>query len=430
MPAAEWLSKRRKPDAESAAGPRVLVVGGGFGGLSAVAALARSGARVTLVDRNAYSTFQPLLYQVATAGLTPSDVAYPLRSMTRRKAASFRRGVLTGLDLADRHITLADGGRLGYDYLILATGVAASFFGITGAAEHCLSLYTRNDAVTLRDHLSAWLERLSIPRQASGLAITIIGGGATGVELAGTLADLRNIGLAAAFPDVDPGSMQIRLIEQAPALITPFLPGLRRYAYRQLRARGVEVRLGTGISAVSADAVRLTDGTDLPSDMTVWAAGVSAPEPVTGLGLPQGQGGRVITGPDLRVRGQDRVFAVGDIALIGSQPLAQLAQPAIQQGRHAAAQIRRLMAAQPTTAFHYHDKGTMATIGRRSAVVQLPYKVRFRGTIAWLAWLGLHLFYLLGGRNRIATLVNLSWRYLTWRRTGGVLAGDEPAESG
>jgi NADH dehydrogenase len=430
MPAAGWLSKRRKPGAESAAGPRVLVVGGGFGGLSAVAALARSGARVTLVDRNAYSTFQPLLYQVATAGLTPSDVAHPLRSVTRRKGARFRRGVLADLDLADRQITLADGGRLGYDYLILATGVAASFFGITGAAEHCLSLYTRTDAVALRDHLSGWLERLSIPGQASGLAITIIGGGATGVELAGTLADLRNIGLAAAFPDVDPGRMQIRLIEQAPALIMPFLPGLRRYAYRQLRARGVEVRLGTGISAVSAAAVHLTGGTDLPSDITVWAAGVSAPESVTGLGLPQGRGGRVITDPDLRVRGQDRVFAVGDIALIDSQPLAQLAQPAIQEGRHAAAQIRRLMAAQPTTAFHYHDKGTMATIGRRSAVVQLPYKLRFRGTIAWLAWFALHLFYLLGGRNRLATLVNLSWRYLTWRRTGGVLAGDEPTESG
>ena len=430
MPAGEWLSKRRKPGAVSAAGPRVLVVGGGFGGLSAVAALARSGARVTLVDRNAYSTFQPLLYQVATAGLTPSDVAHPLRSVTRRKGARFRRGVLADLDLADRHITLADGGRLGYDYLILATGVAASFFGITGAAEHCLSLYTRTDAVALRDHLSGWLERLSIPGPASGLAITIIGGGATGVELAGTLADLRNIGLAAAFPDVDPGRMQIRLIEQAPALIMPFLPGLRRYAYRQLRARGVEVRLGTGISAVSAAAVHLTGGTDLPSDITVWAAGVSAPESVTGLGLPQGRGGRVITDPDLRVRGQDRVFAVGDIALIDSQPLAQLAQPAIQEGRHAAAQIRRLMAAQPTTAFHYHDKGTMATIGRRSAVVQLPYKLRFRGTIAWLAWFALHLFYLLGGRNRLATLVNLTWRYLTWRRTGGVLAGDEPTESG
>jgi NADH dehydrogenase len=229
---------------------------------------------------------------------------------------------------------------------------------------------------------------------------------------------------------VDPGSLHIRLIEQAPALIMPFTPALRDYAYRQLRGRGVEVRLGTGIAAVSAHSVRLAGGTDLPSDITVWAAGVSAPEPVAALGLAQGHGGRVVTGPDLRVRGQDRVFAVGDIGLIDGQPIAQLAQPAIQQGRHAAAQIRRLMAAQDTVPFRYHDKGTMATIGRRSAVVQLPYHVRFRGTLAWLAWLGLHLITLLGGRNRVSAMVNLAWRYLTWSRTGGVLAGDEPAETG
>jgi NADH:ubiquinone reductase (H+-translocating) len=423
-------AKRRNRGAESSTGPRVVVVGAGFGGLSAVAALAHSGAHVTLVDRNAYSTFQPLLYQVATAGLTPSDVAYPLRAITRKKEARFRRGGLAGIDLADRRITLADGSSLDYDYLILATGVSTSFFGITGAAQHCFSLYTRHDAIALRNQLIAELERRSIPGQADGLAITIVGGGATGVELAGTLADLRNIALSAAFPDVDPGGMQICLIEQASSLITPFHPALRKYALRQLRARGVEVRLGTGIGAVSAHSVRLADGADLASDITVWAAGVSAPEPVTGLGLAQGHGGRVITDPDLRVRGHDRVFAVGDIALIESQPLPQLAQPAIQQGRHAAAQIRRLMAAQATVPFRYHDKGTMATIGRRSAVVQLPHHVRFRGTIAWFAWLGLHLVTLLGGRNRISALINLAWRYLTWRRTGGVLAGDEPAETG
>jgi NADH:ubiquinone reductase (H+-translocating) len=421
---------QRNRDAESATGPRVVIVGGGFGGLSAVAGLARSGARITLVDRNAYSTFQPLLYQVATAGLTPSDVAYPLRAVTRKKAARFRRGALAGIDLADRRITLTEGGSIDYDYLILATGVAASFFGIPGAAQHCFSLYTRHDAIALRDQLIAELERRSIPGQAEGLAITIIGGGATGVELAGTLADLRNIALAAAYPDVDPDRLQIRLIEQAPSLLTPFRPTLRDYAYRQLRGRGVEVRLGTGIAAVSAHSVRLADGTELPSDITVWAAGVSAPEPVAALGLAQGHGGRVETDPDLRVRGQDRVFAVGDIGLIDGQPLAQLAQPAIQQGRHAAAQIRRLMAAQDTVPFRYHDKGTMATIGRRSAVVQLPYHVRFGGTLAWLAWLGLHLVTLLGGRNRISAMVNLAWRYLTWRRTGGVLAGDEAAETG
>jgi NADH dehydrogenase len=414
---------------QSDAAVRVVVVGAGFGGLSAMKALARSGAQVTLVDRNAYSTFQPLLYQVATAGLAPSDVAYPLRAVARRKAARFRRGVLAGADLANRTIALADGGSVGYDYLILATGVSAAFFGITGAAENCFSLYTRRDAIVLRNQLIADLEQRSLPGQAAGLAVTIVGGGATGIELAGTLADLRNIALPAAFPDVDPAGLHLRLIEQAPSLITPFASGLRDYAHRQLQARGVEVRLGTGISAVSAHSVRLADGADLASDITVWAAGVSAPELVTGLGLPTGHGGRVITDPDLRVRGQDRVFAVGDVALIDGQPLAQLAQPAIQQGRHAAAQIRRLMAGQPTVAFRYHDKGTMATIGRRSAVVQLRH-LRFRGALAWFAWLGLHLVTLLGGRNQISALVNLSWRYLTWKRTGGVLAGDEPAETG
>ena len=424
------VAQRRNRGTEPATGPRVVVVGGGFGGLSAVAALAHSGARVTLVDRNAYSTFQPLLYQVATAGLAPSDVAYPLRAVTRRDAARFRLGSLASIDLAARLVTLADGSSLDYDYLILATGVSAAFFGITGAAEHCFSLYTRRNAITLRNQLVAELERRSLPGQADGLAITIVGGGATGIELAGTLADLRNIALPAAFPDVSPDRVQIRLIEQAASLITPFRPALRDYAYQQLRARGVEVRLGTGIGAVSAQGVRLAGGADLPSDITVWAAGVSAPEPVTGLGLAQGHGGRVITDPDLRVRGHDRVFAVGDIALIDGQPLAQLAQPAIQQGRHAAAQIRRLMAAKGTVPFRYHEKGTMATIGRRSAVVQLPYHVRFRGTIAWLAWLGLHLVTLLGGRNRISAMINLSWRYLTWRRSGGVLAGEEPSETG
>ena len=415
--------------AESDAAPRVVVVGGGFGGLSAMKALARSGARVTLVDRNAYSTFQPLLYQVATAGLTPSDVAYPLRAVARRKDARFRRGVLTGVDLANRRIALADGGSVEYDYLILATGVSAAFFGITGAAEHCFSLYTRRDAIMLRNQLVADLEQRSLPGHAAGLAITIVGGGATGIELAGTLADLRNIALPAAFPDVDPAGLQIRLIEQAPSLIMPFDAKLRDYAHRQLQARGVDVRLGTGISAVSAHSVRLAGGADLPSDITVWAAGVSAPKLVTSLGLPTGHGDRVITDPDLRVRGQDRVFAVGDVGLIDGQPLAQLAQPAIQQGRHAAVQIGRLMAGRGTVAFRYHDKGTMATIGRRSAVVQLRH-VRFRGTLAWLAWLGLHLVTLLGGRNQISALVNLAWRYLTWQRTGGVLAGDEPAETG
>jgi NADH dehydrogenase len=405
--------------------PRVVVIGAGFAGLTAVRTLHGSGADVTLVDRNPYSTFQPLLYQVATAGLSPSDVAYPLRAFARRNWARFRRGDLARLDTAARRVVLSDGGTLDYDYLILAIGVTAAFFGIPGAAEHSWSLYTRRDAVALRNRLDAALDRLSGAGPGSGLAVTIVGGGATGVELAGTLAELRNIALPAAYPDVSPASFHVRLIEQAGSLITPFDPTLRRYAYRQLQQRGVDVRTGTSISGVSHGSVALAGGTELASDITVWAAGVAAPDLVKDLGLEQGRHGLLATGEDLRVHGQDRVFAAGDIALIDGNPVGQLAQPAIQLGRHAAENIQRLIAGKPTTKFRYFDKGTMATIGRRSAVVQLPGHLRFRGTIAWFMWLGLHLFYLLGGRNRLSAVVNLAWRYLTWKHTGGVLASDE-----
>src|SRR5690349_6756817 len=265
--------------------PRVVVIGAGFAGLTAVRTLDGSGADVTLVDRNLYSTFQPLLYEVATAGLSPSDVAYPLRSFARRSRTRFRRGDLARLDTAARKAVLSDGATLDYDYLILAIGVTAAFFGIPGAAEHSWSLYTRRDAVALRNRLAASLERLSVTGPGTGLAVTIVGGGATGVELAGTLAELRNIALPAAYPDVDRASMHVRLIEQAGSLITPFDKSLRTYAFRQLQQRGVDVRTGTSISAVSDGSVTLSDGTELASDITVWAAGVAAPDLVKDLGL-------------------------------------------------------------------------------------------------------------------------------------------------
>jgi NADH dehydrogenase len=422
------VNRRRRSQRRADAGTavRVVVIGAGFAGLSALSALRRWDASVTLLDRNPYSTFQPLLYQVATAGLTSADVAYPLAAVTHKNGARFRRGELAGIDSDGRRVLLADGSQVEYDYLILATGVSAAYFGITGAAEHSFSLYTRRDAVRLRDHLTAELDRRSQPGAHSDLSVTVVGGGATGVELAGTLAELRNIALPAAFPEIDPARVRVRLVEQGPALIAPFSPKLRDYAHRQLLARGVDVRLGATIREVAADCVLLADGTELSSDITVWAAGVAAPQSQARLGLPSGHGGRIVVGPDLRVTGQDRIFAAGDIALIDGQSLPQLAQPAIQQGRHAAGQIRRLVAGRPTAAFSYHDKGIMATIGHRSAVVQLPHQVRIRGTLAWLAWLALHLVTLLGNRNRITALVNLSWRYLTWSRGGGVIMGDDP----
>jgi len=420
-----WRRNQRKQRAAGDA-PRVIVVGAGFAGLAAVEQLDRAGAGVLLIDRNVYSTFQPLLYQVATGGLNPGDVSYPARAFTRRHRARFRLGEVTGIDPAAREVTLADGARFGYDYLVLATGVAAAYYGVTGAAEHTLGLYTRRDAVELRNHIMARLERLDIAGPGREVSFTVVGGGATGVELAGALAELRSTALDAAFPEVDLASVHIQLVEQAPALLLPFEPRLREYARAELAARGVEVRLAEAIQEVRSDRVVLASGEELPSDVTIWAAGVTAPAAVAEWGLPQGRGGRVLVGPDLRVPGQQRIFAVGDLALAQEQPLPQLAQPALQTGRHAAQQIARLAAGQPAEPFRYRDKGIMATIGRRSAVVELPHRIRVRGTLAWLAWLGLHLVTLLGNRNRLSALLNLSWRYLTWGHDGGVIVGDDP----
>ena len=409
--------------------PNVVIIGAGFAGLSAVGHLRKAGVQVTVIDKNLYSTFQPLLYQVATGGLNPGDIAYPVGGFTARRNARYIRGELIAIDQDARVVRLEGGREIGYDYLILATGVSANYFGVRGAAENTFGLYTRADAIVLRDHIMNGFEWLSAdPDGHREFAVTVVGGGATGVELAGTVGELRNDVLRATFPDVDPDRLHIRLVEMAPALLMPFSEKLREYTRRQLADRGVDIRLNTTIREVTPDRVLLADGTALPSDVTVWAAGVAAQQSVATWGVPQGKGGRVQVGPDLRVVGTDRIFATGDVALDQENPSPQLAQPALQEGKHAAAQIVRLLRGEPTEPFRYHDKGTMATIGRRSAVVEFPRGARITGTLAWLAWLALHLVYLLGNRNRVATLINLSWRYVAWGHGGGVIVGDEPTE--
>jgi NADH:ubiquinone reductase (H+-translocating) len=406
-------------------GPQVLIVGGGFAGLSALQALARTPAQVTVLDRNVYSTFQPLLYEVATAGLTSADVAYPLWAATGRRRASFRKGELAELDLGKQVARLAAGEELEYDYLIIATGVTAAFYGVAGAAEHAMSLYTRRDSIALRNRLMDELERRNEGLADPELDVTIVGGGATGVELAGTLAELRNVALPAVWPEIDRAMFKVRLIEMGPALLSPYHDKLRDYTRRQLVDRGVDVLLNTAIKEVRPKSVLLADGSEHRSDVTVWAAGVAGPDAGWTEGLARGKGGRIEVDENLRVIGQERVFAVGDICVNSDKPVPQLAQPALQQGRHAGEQVDRLISGQPIRPFSYHDKGMMATIGRRSAVVELRGGLQLRGTLAWLAWLGLHLIYLLGNRNRLVTLVNLSWRYLTWSRGGGVIVGDD-----
>jgi NADH dehydrogenase len=396
--------------------------------MAAAASLKRAGFQVMILDANLYSTFQPLLYQVATAGLNPGDVSHPVGASARRYRAKYRRGELAAIDTAARQAKLADGREFGYDYLIIATGMTASYFGIKGAAENTCGLYTRKDAIVLRDHFMAGIERLSSDEHRE-FNVTVVGGGATGVELAGALSELRAVVLRSTFPDVDPDRLHVRLVEMAPSLLAPFPERLQGYTLAQLRKRGVEVLLNTRIDEVAPGRVVLGSGDSTSSDLTVWAAGVAAPQAVAGWGLPQGKHGRIVVGPDLRVQGQDRIFAVGDIAINPDDPVPQTAQPAIQMGKHAAKQILRLQNAQPTEPFSYFDKGDMATIGRKSAVVRLRHGPQLRGSLAWLAWLALHLFYLLGLRNRVTTLINLSWRYLAWGHGGAVIVGDEPEET-
>jgi len=404
--------------------PVVVVAGCGFGGLAALKGLSRR-FDVLVIDQNIYTTFQPLLYQVATAGLAPSDVAYSVRAIAGKYGARFTRGQISGIDAAARLVSLDDGTQIGYDYLILATGATAAYYGVAGAAEHARGLYTRHDAISFRDVLMSGLEQVAGSGPGARLVITIVGGNATGVEMAGSLAELRNVALRTSYPEIEAGQVLIRLVEQQPDLLTPFAPALRRYAVAQLTRRGVDVKVSTGIKEVMPDSILLASGEILPSDLTVWAAGVHVADGARQWGLEQGRAGRILLEPDLRVRGQDRIFAIGDVAAGADQALPQLAQPALQMGRHAAQQIRRLAGGEPTVPFTYHDKGIMATIGRSSAVVQLAAGPRFRGALAWLAWLGLHIVTLLGNRNRMSALINLSWRYVAWNHGGGLIVGDE-----
>jgi NADH dehydrogenase len=408
--------------------PRVVVVGGGFAGLSAVRALESADVDVLLLDRDLYNTFQPLLYQVATGGLNPGDVTYALRAFAARFAnAQFRRVTVTGVDAARRCVRTDAGDEIGYDYLVLCCGVTANYFGIPGAEEHAKTVYTRADAIEVRDALLGNLEAYAQGRPEAVEPVTVIvGAGPTGVEMAGTLAELRNLALPVTYPELDLERVRVVLVEMTDHVLGPFAPRLQRYTARALRERGVELRLGTAVKEVHADGVVLSDGERLPSAATIWSTGVKVADQVGGWGLPQGRGGRIQVERDLRVVGHPEIFAVGDIAASTARPLPQLAQPAIQGGRHAAAQIHRLLAREPTEPMVYRNKGTMATIGRSAAVAQLPLRVRLTGRVAWVGWLGLHIAMLMGYRNRLATLANLSVRYLAWPGRLNVIVGDPP----
>ncbi len=405
--------------------PRVVVVGAGFGGMAAVQALRWADVDVTLIDRNGFNTFQPLLYQVATGGLNPGDVTYALRAFAvKHPNARYRRGTVVGIDTAAQQVRLSEGELVDYDYLVVGTGVRANFFGIPGAEENSLTIYTRSEALETRDHLFRQLDELSRAEDTRGRGtIVVVGGGATGVEMAGTLAEMVRGALPYAYPELDPDTMRVVLLEMGDDVLAPFKKRLRTYAAKALRKRGVDLRLGATVAEVTETEVRLSDGDVIPTRSVIWATGVTAHPIVSEWGLPQGRGGRIKVGSDQRVVGLANVFAIGDVSADVDDPQPQLAQPAMQHGAHVAEQIRRTIAGMPPTAFSYKDKGIMATIGRRAAVAELPVGVSFRGTLAWLAWLALHVLVLLSNRNRFAVVTNLGVRYLNWPRNVNVIVG-------
>jgi NADH dehydrogenase len=410
--------------------PHVVVLGGGFGGLTTVKALANSDVDITLVDRHTYNAFQPLLYQVATAGLNPGDVTFFLRATRMsQKNVSFRQGEVTGIDTGEQLITFHDGGTLDYDYLVIASGATTNYFGTKGAPENSRAIYTRQQALKLRDEIFTNLEHAAASNTSEDLAIVVVGAGPTGVEMAGALAELRNDAMASIYPELDPRRTHIVLVEMADKVLAPFAKPLRDYAAKALRERGVELRLNTSVAEVKPDGVVLGGGEFLKAGVVIWATGVAVPKVVGDWGLPQGRGGRIVVESDLRVKGFKNIFAVGDTAIY-PDALPQLAQPALQGGKHAGKQIAALVTGRPTHEFHYHDKGTMATVGRRAAVADIALikgkTLKLTGTLAWLAWLFVHIVMLLGNRNRLATLVNLSTKYLAPSRRTNPIVGDVP----
>ncbi len=413
--------------------PKVVVVGAGFGGVEVARNLAGVPVDITIVDRHNYRTFQPLLYQVATAGLNAADVAHPVRGLFHgQRNVAFRQADVIGVDWDARLVHLAGQPDLPFDHLVVAGGASVTYFGTPGAAEHGFPLYTLADSVTLRNHVIERFEAADVDRGAidgGALTFVVVGGGPTGVETAGALAELFAMVVRKDYPRLDVSRARVVLVEMQDHLLGPFAEPSRHHALDTLRTRGVEVRLGTKVASVGPDAVTFADGEVLPCQTLVWAAGVQANPLAAALDVPQERGGRISVEDDLRIVGRPGGWAVGDIAAARDrhgEVLPQLAPVAMQAGRHAARQITRLLEGRPTEAFRYRDKGTMATIGRRAAVAELPGRIRLRGAPAWLAWLGLHLVFLVGTRNRASVLLNWAWSYLTWDRGPRLVLRPDP----
>jgi NADH dehydrogenase len=411
--------------------PRVVIVGAGFGGITAAKALARHPVDVTIIDRHNFHTFSPLLYQVATAGLAPDDIAPNVRGIVQDDPnVETLMATVRGVDFAEREVLLDDGFAVPYDYLVLAAGAVSSDFGVPGVEEHALPLKTLADATRIRSAVLSRFERVNTDPSAAGdgaLTFVVAGGGPTGVELSGALGELFTQVLAKDFKNLDVGRAKVVLVEMADRLLATFSPEAGEEARVELEMRGVDVRLGAQIASVDTEGVHLADGTTIAARTVIWAAGVKANPLAGALGVQQTPRGEIVVGPDLALRDHSEVFVIGDLGVVqgnGGKPLPQLAPVAMQQGRHVARTIDRRIRGKSAKRFRYLDKGTMATIGRRSAVAELPFGIRFSGTLGWLSWLGLHLVFLIGFRNRVVVLVNWAWNYLSWERGNRVILSE------
>ena len=412
-----------------------MIIGAGFGGLAAAEELKHAPVDVTVVDRHNFHTFQPLLYQVATSGLNAADVAYPVRGIFRRQPnVVFRQATVTGVDWDRRCIDVEGEDHevddLHFDHLIVAAGATTNTFGIPGVDRHGFPLYNLADAIRLRNHVLERFEAVDADPSLidqGALTFVVVGGGPTGVEVAGALSELFHMVLRRDFKTFDVSRARIVLVEMLDTLLRPFSPKSQRNALATLQERGIEVRLAAQVDEVDATSVRFTDVDQLACHTLIWAAGVKASPLAATLQLPTGRAGRVPVGADLTVSGRPDTYAIGDVAAIpdlsaapdehgNRPPLPQLAPVAIQSGRHVARTIVARLDGGRVKPFHYRDKGTMATIGRSKAVAELPFHIRLRGRLAWFAWLGLHLLLLAGFRNRLSVFVNWFWNYVTYDR--------------
>ena len=395
--------------------PKVVILGGGFGGLAAARALYKS-AEVTVVDRHNFQTFLPLLYQVSTAGLAADHVAYPIRGALRKTDTKFRMGSPISIDHKNKEVKLDSSEVLQFDHLIVALGSVSADFGIPGVNEYALGMKTVHEALTIRAEIMRRFEDLCRFEDDTKLSISVIGGGPTGVEMAGAIAELIRGPLK--FDQANAAAhIQISLIEAGPRLLPTFAPSLSERTKKDLEKLGVKVMLNIPVKAIEHRKITLNDDSVINSEITIWAAGVKGSDAMAQLSLPT-TGNRVAVEPTMQVKNYPNVWALGDIAgALGKdgKPLPMVAPVAIQQGKFIAKQIARLISNKPLTEFKYLDKGSMATIGRNKAIVQVR-GLKIAGPIAWLIWVWLHLFYLLGGRNKIGTMADWTWNYLTFDR--------------